>query len=151
MMLYYLCIIVLGPVVAAKAGSSGTAMSLLFLGGALSGGALLAVAGAVSFWHVALAVLACGIAHSLVRAPSMALSLRIADEEFDSSARQALPGALQMVERLGSMAGLLGIAYLAGQYGFGIAVGAIGAFVLAGAFGFAILETAYRLARRNSP
>lgn len=149
MMLYYLSIILLGPFVATKASSYGTTLSLLFLGSILSGSALLAVAGAVSLWNVALAVLACGVAHSLVRAPLMTLSLKIADEECDTSAKQALLGTLQTVERLGSTAGLLGIAYLAGQIGFEVALGVTGVLVLVGALGFAILEAACLLARRN--
>lgn len=149
MMLYYLCIILLGPAVAARAASPKLTQSFLLLGGGLSGGALLAVADAISFWHVAYAVLACGIAHSLLRAPSMALSLRIAEQEFDDSAKQALPGAVQMVERLGSMAGLLAVAYLAGRFGFKMAITATGAVVLAGVLMFAIIEAVRHLAGRN--
>lgn len=151
MMTYYLCIILLGPIVAARAVSPGITLTLLVLGGGLSGGALLAVAAGISFWHVAFAVLACGVAHSMLRAPSMALSLRIAEEEFGASARQALPGALLMVERLGSVAGLLAVAYLAGQFGFETAINATGAMALVGVLMFAILEAARLFAGRKNP
>ncbi len=149
MMLYYLCIILLGPFVATKSGSPVSGLALMFVGGALSGGALLVVAGSVTFWHVTLAIVACGIGHSLLRAPLLAACVRIADEEFDPGSRDALLGALQMVERIGSTIGLVSVAILVGSFGFEPALAVTGAVALAGALVYAVPETVRLCATRK--
>jgi len=151
MMLYYLCIILLGPIVAARSGSMGSRLLLMFLGGALSGGALLIVAGSLSFWHLTLAVLAVGIGHSLLRAPLMAACVRIADEEFDPESKATLLGTLQMVERIGSAIGLVGIAILVGHFGFAPALAVTGTMAVIGTMVYAVPEALRLQTARSDP
>ena len=150
MMLYYLAIILIGPLVANHATTGATAAWLPWVGAMLSGVAVLAIAGETQPLQLLLAILAVGIGHACLRTPLAARCMQIADTAFEPGAGQALIGPLQLAERIGSMLGLISVALLVSHRGYAEALMVTGSVTVLGAMAYAAVEAARRLSTRRS-
>jgi predicted MFS family arabinose efflux permease len=126
LMVYYLVILLGGPLVTKVAERRVGNWVLVGVGSVVSGAVLLLPALSPSALTVSLAVLVAGIGHAAVRGPQIALALDIADTEFPEAGRGPILGAMRSLERLGSLAGLLFAAMLAARFDLTVAIGAIG-------------------------
>lgn len=133
LMIYYLVILLGGPVVGRVAGRRFALWSLVAAGSVVSAAALFVPAIAPSTLTISLAVLVVGIGHVAIRGPQIALALEIADAQLPLGGRDAALAAMRSLERLGSLAGLLVISVIAARFGLETAIGAVAvAGVLAG-------------------
>jgi MFS family permease len=140
LMIYFLAIALVGPL-AGRAAERGIPVPAIALsGGFLAGASLLAVAWWPSEITMICAVLGAGIGHGLVDGSKVSFAMSIAETELRHLGADPVLGALRTMERLGSIAGLLLIAALAGQFGYAFATGAVATWSLAGAalFGLSI-------------
>jgi MFS family permease len=138
LMLYYLVILLGGPLVARLSDSHVRSWILVGVGSLLSGAALLIPSMNPSAVTVSVAVLVVGFGHSAVRGPQIALALDIAEQDKDEGGRGATLAAMRSLERLGSLVGLLFVALLAARFDLLIAMGAIGVVVAIAAVLFLI-------------
>jgi len=125
-MLYYLSIVVFGPVAARLADRWSAPRTLVVTGAAISAAALLSLSEAGGFRSIAVTLVAVGLGHALMRAPLYSMASGVS-----GGSRDAL-GALRTIERLGAFAGLTASAFLLGEVGAVSSVRALGAAVLAG-------------------
>ncbi len=126
LMVYYLIILLAGPLAAKLADQHINPRILVGVGSLLSGVILLLAATSPSVWTIAVAVLVVGVGHTAVRGPQVALALDLADREFPEAGRGPVLAAMRSLERLGSLAGLLVVAVLAAMFGLDAATAAIG-------------------------
>lgn len=126
LMVYYLIILMGGPLVAKLAERRASYRTLVGMGSVISGVALLLPAFSLSALSISVAVLFVGIGHAAVRGPQIALALDIANTELPGTGRGPVLAAMRSIERLGSLAGLLIVAILAAWFNLALAVGAIG-------------------------
>jgi MFS family permease len=126
LMVYYLVILLGGPLVTKVAERRVGNWALAGVGSVVSGVVLLLPAVSPSALSISLAVLVVGIGHAAVRGPQIALALDIADTEFPDGGRGPILAAMRSLERLGSLAGLLFVAILAARFDLPVAIGAIG-------------------------
>ncbi|MFD2273572.1 hypothetical protein ACFS07_27740 [Undibacterium arcticum] len=101
---------------------------------------LLAVAFSPGAIGMIFAVLGAGIGHGLVRGAQVSVAMSIAETDLSHLGESVVLGTLRTMERLGSILGLLAIAALAGQAGYGVATGVIAVWSIAGAALFAFFE-----------
>ena len=122
-----------------RAVEAGLSVVLLALVGSLLAGASLSL---VVLWPteitIAIAVLAAGIGHGIVRGAQVSLAMTIAETELNEAGSTVVLGALRTLERLGSVAGLLLVAAVAGYAGYSAATAVVAIWTLAGAAIFAI-------------
>lgn len=140
-MLYYLSVVLFGPMVTRLADGRPGPVSLVVTGALGSGAALLSLSLWSGFWAVAVAVAGLGLGHTLIRAPLYALALRIAGGPG--------PGidALRLLERVGAIIGLAASAVLLGLIGAEASLRLLGLAVLAGVAVYVIVELAGRSRR----
>jgi hypothetical protein len=138
-MLYYLAVVLFGPMVASLSDSRIGPMPLVVFGALASGAALLSLTAWSGFWAVVAAVAGLGLGHTLLRAPLYALVLRI------TGGPGAGLSALRLIERIGAILGLAASALLLGDIGAESSVRALGIAVLSGVVFYGIVETAGRL------
>ncbi len=149
LMLYFLSVAFMGNA-GAKAAEAGVPVALLVIAGQLvAGGAILGAALAPTPAAVAMAVLASGIGHGLVRGAQVALALAIAESELVAVGPAGVLGALRGYERAGSILGLLVAAAIASAYGYAAAAGAVAlvSFVGVGVFGISAAQGILREVR----
>lgn len=137
LMIYYLVILVGGPLVGRLAEGRMSHWVLVGVGSVVSAAVLLMPAFAPSALTISLAVLVVGFGHAAVRGPQVALAMDIADAEVPVDQRGAVLAAMRSLERIGSLAGLLVVAVLAARFDLNVAVGTIG--VVAAAAGLVFL------------
>jgi len=132
LMLYFLAIALVGPL-AGRAAEARLPTSAIALAGALLSGAALLLP---ALWpnHLALfgAVLGAGVGHGMTRGAQVSIAMTIAENGLARLGPNAVLGALRTLERGGSIAGLLGIATLAGMAGYAEATLAVSIWVLGG-------------------
>ena len=140
-MLYYLSVVLFGPMVTRLADGRPGPVSLVVTGALGSGAALLSLSLWSGFWAVAVAVAGLGLGHTLIRAPLYALALRITGGPG--------PGidALRLIERIGAIIGLAASAVLLGLIGAEASLRLLGLAVLAGVAVYVIVELAGRSRR----
>lgn len=138
LMIYYLVILIGGPLVGKAADRLHSLWLLVGIGSVLAGAALLLPALLPSTLTVSIAVLLVGVGHATVRGPQVALALDIADAEGEESSRDSILAAMRALERLGSLLGLLVVSLLAAGFGLNVAVGAIGVTTAVAAIVFLI-------------
>ena len=124
-MVYYLIVLLGGPVVLKVAGHRVGGSTLVGAGSVAAGGVLLLPAISASVLTISMAVLLVGIGHAAVRGPQIALALDIADTEYSGSSGPIL-AAMRSVERVGSIVGLLAVSMLAAIFDLPVAIGVIG-------------------------
>ena len=138
-MLYYLAVVLFGPMVASLSDGRIGPMPLVVSGALASGAALLLLTAFSGFWAVVAAVAGLGLGHTLLRAPLYALALGV------TGGPGAGLSALRLIERLGAMLGLAASALLLGDIGAETSIRALGIAVLTGVAFYAIVEIAGRL------
>jgi predicted MFS family arabinose efflux permease len=126
LMVYYLVILMGGPLVTRLVERRAGEWTLVGLGSVMSGAVLLLPAFSLSALTVSVAVLVVGIGHAAVRGPQISLALDIANTELHDAGRGPILAAMRSVERLGSVAGLLVVAILAAWFDLAVVIGAIG-------------------------
>jgi predicted MFS family arabinose efflux permease len=136
-MLYYLAVVVVGPIVSRLSDGRLGPVPLIIFGPVVSGLALLSLAFWGSVWAVAVAVAAVGIGHALIRAPQYVLAPRLA------ASHRGL-NALRLVERLGALLGLVLGAISLGGIGASSTLRVLGFVVLTGVALFVIIERIQR-------
>jgi hypothetical protein len=143
-MLYYLVILLAGPLVTRMGDRSFQPWTLVGVGSTVAGVVLLVPAADATLISVSFAVIVVGLGHAAVRGPQIALALDIAEAEMDHVGRAATLAAMRSLERLGSIVGLLFVALLVARFDLLAAMGTIGLLVaVAGAtylFSHPVLE-----------
>lgn len=145
LMIYFLAIALIGPLSGRAAEGGFPVPALALSGGLLAGISLLAVAVWPGEITMIFAVLGCGIGHGMVDGSKVSFAMSISETELAHLGADPVLGALRTMERLGSIAGLLLVAALAGQFGYAFATGVVAAWSLAGAALFALSIAANRM------
>ena len=118
MMIYYLLIIAIGGAVSKKVSTMNGLTLLVGLGSLLSGIGLIAFHKWYNFWAVVLAVIFLGLSHALIKAPQITLSLEICKVEVHAAGHNVVLGSLRLLERFGSIIGLIIGAVMIDHYGY---------------------------------
>jgi len=131
MMVYYLLIIAIGGAVSKKVTTMNGLILLVGSGSLLSGIGLVAFYQWHNFWAVVLSVTSLGLAHAFIKAPQITLSLEICRMEVHKAGHNVVLGSLRVLERFGSIIGLLIGAVMIDSYGYQNATGSVGIGVCA--------------------
>jgi MFS family permease len=118
MMAYYLLIIAIGGAASKKVNTLNGLTLLVGLGSLLSGIGLIAFHQWYNFWAVVLAVIFLGLSHALIKAPQITLSLEICKVEVHTAGHNVVLGSLRLLERFGSIIGLIIGAVMIDYYGY---------------------------------
>lgn len=144
-MLYYLGLLLFGPLAARLADGRLGCVPLLVGGMALSGLALASIGVWPGFWPTVFGVSAFGLASAFCEVSQHAQAIRIAEASPHPASVEAGVGAFRLIERLAAMAGLLASAFFVDRMGYPATVLLIGATMLAGSLVVALAEVAARL------
>lgn len=139
LMLYFVSVMAVSPL----AGRLGELLrlpgaALCILGAAISGLALLPVAAAPSQQAMVIAMIGTGTGGALVRGTQVSLALSMAEAKLSGPGPAVVLGALRTGERLGSIVGLVLMAWLSGAVGYAAATLAVAVWTLIGGAVFAI-------------
>jgi uncharacterized membrane protein (DUF2068 family) len=118
MMVYYLLIIAIGGAVSKKVSTMNGQTLLVGLGSLLSGIGLIAFNKWYNFWAVVLTVIFLGLSHAMIKAPQITLSLEICKVEVHTAGHNVVLGSLRLLERFGSIIGLIIGAVMIDYYGY---------------------------------
>ena len=118
MMVYYLLIIVIGEAASKRVKTINGLTLLVGLGSLLSGIGLVTFHQWYNVWAVILTVAFLGISHALIKAPQITLSLDLCKVEVHEAGHNIVLGSLRMLERLGSIIGLVTGALMINYYGY---------------------------------
>jgi MFS family permease len=138
MMMYYLLIIAIGGAASKKVTTMNGLTLLVGLGSLLSGIGLVAFHQWYNFWAVVLAVVFLGLSHALIKAPQITLSLEICKAEVQAAGHNVVLGSLRLLERFGSIVGLITGAVMIDSYGYQKTTGIAGTIVGAASLIFLI-------------
>lgn len=138
LMAYFLAIALIGPLAPRLFEAKLRPATVGLLGSILSGIALSVVAIWPTYWTMVVAVVGAGVGHALVRDPQVTVAMEIAESDLKETGANAVLGSLRTLERLGSIFGLLGLAWLSSYMGYVFTIGVVGAWVLLGAIIFAL-------------
>ena len=147
-MLYYLIPLLIGPTAARLADGRLGCVPLLVGGMGLCGVALSALAISPGFWPMVIAVAALGFGSAMCEVSRHAHAIHIAAASGDPSAMDTGFSALNLVERLAAIVGLLLSASLAKTYGYTAAIAVLGAIMLLGAALVFLAESSTFFVRR---
>ena len=131
MMIYYLLIIAVGETASKKVKTMDGLTLLVGLGSLLSGVGLIAFYRWQNFWAVVLSVIFLGLSHALIKAPQIVLSLEICKVEVLKAGHNIVLGSLRLLERFGSIIGLIIGALMIEYYGYQNTTGIAGISVCA--------------------
>ena len=115
LMLYYLAVLVAGPIVGRLGGTHITTPTLVGFGALVSGLALLIPSAGVTTMSVSIAVVVVGLGHAAIRGPQLSLAIELGEGGGAGAGRGATLAAMRTLERLGSLAGLLLAALVAAR------------------------------------
>ncbi|MDF1585806.1 MFS transporter [Marinimicrococcus flavescens] len=132
-MLYFLAVIVVGPVAGRLASRWMSMTSLALLGATLGGSALLMAALVPHEVTVLLAIMGAGVGDAMGRVSLVPMAMNVAENELQHLGPNAVLGTLRTLERVGSIAGLLAVAMVAGQFGYAAGMATVAALSLGGA------------------
>ncbi len=138
MMIYYLLIIVAGPLASSIVDRFGGLVWLVGSGSLLSALGLVFFYDWRSIWAVVLAVVILGMSHAMTKAPQIALALELCQQEIETAGQNVVLNFLRILERLGSIAGLLISAMLVNIYGYETTIGITGFMVCGAAIFFLV-------------
>jgi hypothetical protein len=147
LMSYFVVVALVSPPVAQLTDSRLSPAILALAGATLSGAALLPGAIWPSQWTMLLSVVLAGLGHTMVRGPQVSVAMEIAERDLAHLGPNAVLAALRTLERGGSILGLIGIAAVAGAFGYRIAMLAMAVWVIGGAVLFLATEFAPGVAR----
>jgi MFS family permease len=148
MMIYYLLIIGIGEAVSKKVNTMNGLTLLVGLGSLLSGIGLVAFHQWYDFWAVVLSVAFLGLSHALIKAPQIALSLEICKTEVHTAGHNIVLGSLRVLERFGSIIGLIAGALMIDYYGYQSTIGIAGISVCVASLIFILF---FLIMRNNNP
>ncbi|KPK03767.1 MAG: hypothetical protein AMJ56_18535 [Anaerolineae bacterium SG8_19] len=129
MMVYYLLIIVAGPLAPRIVDRFGGLVWLVGFGSLLSALGLVFFYNWRSIWAVVLAVVILGMSHAMTKAGQIALALELCRREIETAGQNVVLSFLRILERLGSIAGLLFSAMMIHIYGYEATIGITGFMV----------------------
>jgi MFS family permease len=138
MMVYYLLIIVAGPLAPRLVDRFGGLVWLVGFGSLLSALGLVFSYNWRSIWAVVLAVVIMGVSHAMTKAPQIALALELCQREIETAGQNVVLSFLRILERLGSIAGLLFSAMMIHIYGYEATIGITGFMVCGAAIFFLV-------------
>ena len=147
MMIYYLLIIAIGEAVSKKAKTLNGLTLLVGLGSLLSGVGLVAFHRWIDFWAVVLTVIFLGLSHALIKAPQIALSLEICTTEVHAAGHNVVLSSLRVLERFGSIIGLITGAVMIEAYGYQNTIGIAGVCVCGASLIFLVF---FIIVRKNN-
>jgi predicted MFS family arabinose efflux permease len=133
LMLFFLSVVAGGPLAGRLAEAGAPASANALAGAALASASLLLVAALPSTLTMIVAMVGSGAGHGMVRSAQVALSMTMAEAGLARFGPAVVLGGLRTFERLGSVAGLVVIAAVAGYAGYGAATIAVAGWTLAGA------------------
>lgn len=151
LMLYFITVMAVSPLagrIEELLRLSGAVLCLA--GAALTGLALLPVTLAPSQLTMALTMIGTGAGGALVRGTQVSLALSLSESNVTGPGPAAVLGALRTGERLGSVVGLVLLAWLSGVSGYTAATLAIAVWTLAGGALFAIIGGKQFLTERRA-
>jgi predicted MFS family arabinose efflux permease len=146
LMLYYLAVLVAGRVVARLGANRVSLPMLVGLGALVSGSALLIPASGISPLSVSMAVVIVGLGHAAIRGPQLSLAIELGEDMASTIGRGATLAAMRMLERLGSLVGLLLAAVVVARADMAAAMVALA--ISASLAAMAYLGYSFRAARR---
>ncbi|MEE9117224.1 MAG: MFS transporter [Calditrichia bacterium] len=131
MMTYYLLIIAIGETASKKVKTMNGLTMLVGLGSLLSGIGLIAFYRWYNLWAVVFSVIFLGLSHALIKAPQIVLSLEVCKAEVHKAGHNIVLGSLRLLERFGSIIGLIIGAVMIDYYGYQNTTGIAGISVCA--------------------
>jgi MFS family permease len=147
MMVYYLLIIAIGETVSKKVNTTSGLTLLVGLGALLSGIGLVAFHRWYDFWAVVLSVAFLGLSHALIKAPQITLSLEICKAEVNTAGHNIVLGSLRVLERFGSIIGLITGAVMIDHYSYQNTTGIAGISVCLASLVFLLFFFRFRSAK----
>lgn len=146
-MVYYLLIIVIGKAASKRVTTIKGLTLLIGLGSLLSGIGLIAFHQWTNFWAVVLTVTIIGLSHALIKAPQITLSLDVCKTEVRTAGHNIVLGSLRLLERYGSIIGLITAAVMINAYGYRNTTGIAGISVCAASLIFILF---FLISRRDA-
>ncbi|MDX8520185.1 MFS transporter [Mesorhizobium dulcispinae] len=132
MMVYFLMVILSGSLYGRLPAGKISAVTITVAGALLGGVTLLAAAAMTSGWTMLAAAIGTGLGYGLVTGPQTATVMELAEGRLVHIGSEKIVGTVRVMERLGSVAGLIVIAGVAGTFGYSAGMGLIAVLVLAG-------------------
>lgn len=149
-MAYYLLIVVVGPLASRLADNPRRLGALVGLGALMSAAGLVLFFDWRSLWAVVITVTVLGVTHALTKGAHVPLALEICRREIAAVGRTTVLSILRLLERVGSMFGLLFAALLVEFHGYADAMAVIGILVSGAGFIFLVAQSTDRKGRRVS-
>ena len=137
LMLYFLIVSFIAPTIGRYSNRRFNQSYVALAGAVLSGLALLGPAFINSQWALLIGVVCAGVAHGMIRDSQVNLAMEIADTQLSYLGTTAVMASLRAIERIGSIIGLLSIAYYSSYAGLTSAISVVAGIVLFGALLFA--------------
>lgn len=136
MMVFFLALILSGAIYAKLPPRHAVPAAVAFVASFIAGLALMVAVIWPSQLSFLVAAMGAGIGHGLSRGPQNALTIDLADGALAHLGPNAVFGAVRVLERGGSVLGLLCVGYLTGILGYAGATGVIALILIAGAMLF---------------
>jgi len=146
LMLYYLAVLVAGPLVARLGVGRVATPIIVGLGGLISGLALFIPAAEATALSFSLAVVLVGLGHAAIRGPQLSLAIELGETHGASAGRGASLAAMRLLERLGSLVGLVVAALVVAATNLATAIAVLA--VAISLAGVAYLGSVVRVRRR---
>lgn len=141
-MLYFMAVILVGPLVARWADKRGHFLPFIIFGSIIAGASCVALLGIVNMWVVVASAVALGLSSAIGTPAAGGMLLKICAEQFPHVPSASIMGIYRVIERSGGVAGPLIASVLAGHYGYAEASGMIGAAVLLAGLTYGVLSLA---------
>ncbi len=93
-----------------------------------------------TYWSMLTAVLGAAIGQAMIRDPTVAVALSLAEHELRHLGNDAVLSSLRTFERSGSLIGLVSIALISSHFGYSWAIAAISIWLALGAAGITLLH-----------
>ncbi|MES0207340.1 MFS transporter [Mesorhizobium sp. LNHC209A00] len=147
MMMYFLMVILSGSLYGRLPAGRISVVGITLAGALLGGGTLLVAAVVTNGWTMIVAAMGTGLGYGLVSGPQTATVMSLAEGKLAHIGAEKVLGTVRVMDRIGSVVGLIAIAAIAGNFGYSAAMGFIAILVLAGVGSYFI----YHVASRNLP
>lgn len=132
MMLYFLMVILSGSLYGRLPAGKIPAVGITVAGALLGGVTLLAAAAVTNGWTMVVAAIGTGLGYGLVSGPQTATVMELAEGRLAHIGSERVLGTVRVMDRIGSVVGLIAIAAVAGSFGYSAGMGFIAILVLAG-------------------
>lgn len=132
MMIYFLMVILSGSLYGRLPAGKISAVGITVAGALLGGVTLLAAAAVTNGWTMIVAAIGTGLGYGLVSGPKTATVMELAEGRLTHIGSERVLGTVRVMDRIGSVVGLIAIAAVAGSFGYSAGMGFIAILVLAG-------------------